>query len=258
MSVLPLSFSGLKAMAVDLILPCFFALARDVTQLPCRGPILVIAPHPDDEVLSCGAAITLARSCGHPVMVLFVTDGSASSTSAVIGPGVLAERRRAEALAALHLLGCTPDTAVFLSYRDGTAAQSIESIAADIRIYLANWRPALVFSPYGCDPHPDHRAVAAALDLLVREHAVHCPVLEYPRFQPYTALTHLLDPRKWRRFRCISTSTLLDTKRLLLAEHRSQCENLTGEPGWQQLSPHWLRMFFQPYELFLEKPLNAQ
>lgn len=40
--------------------------------------VLVIAAHPDDEVLGMGGTIAKLASCGHEVAVLIVTDGSTS------------------------------------------------------------------------------------------------------------------------------------------------------------------------------------
>ncbi|MFM8478219.1 MAG: PIG-L deacetylase family protein, partial [Planctomycetaceae bacterium] len=39
------------------------------------GPVLVIAAHPDDEVLGCGGAIALHRDAGDPVTVVIATRG---------------------------------------------------------------------------------------------------------------------------------------------------------------------------------------
>ncbi len=45
--------------------------------LRTASALIVIAPHPDDDVLGCGALI--ARASMHlPVRVIYLTDGSAS------------------------------------------------------------------------------------------------------------------------------------------------------------------------------------
>ena len=44
------------------------------TRLP-KGPALVLAPHPDDEVVGCAAAIGRARAEGAAVHVLYLTTG---------------------------------------------------------------------------------------------------------------------------------------------------------------------------------------
>ena len=73
--------------------------------------ILILAPHPDDEVVACGAAIAQARAEGAAVAVLFLTHGCVSRETlwpwdrrrydAIVG------RRHAEAQAAALALGVT-------------------------------------------------------------------------------------------------------------------------------------------------------
>ena len=46
--------------------------------------IVVIAAHPDDEVLGCGGTIASAIRCGCHVHVLFVTDGSRGQADCII------------------------------------------------------------------------------------------------------------------------------------------------------------------------------
>ena len=66
-------------------------------------PVVVLAPHPDDETLGCGGLIALKRSLGAPVRVIFMTDG-AGSHSGVDRPALTATRKE-EASAACNVLG---------------------------------------------------------------------------------------------------------------------------------------------------------
>jgi hypothetical protein len=56
--------------------------ARDFTDSAAGRAALVIAPHPDDETLGCGATILRKVSAGSSVTVLIVTDGRHSHRSA--------------------------------------------------------------------------------------------------------------------------------------------------------------------------------
>lgn len=51
----------------------------NVERLP--GPILIIAPHPDDDVLGTGGLIQVAQRVGKSVYVLYVTAGDANGNS---------------------------------------------------------------------------------------------------------------------------------------------------------------------------------
>ena len=72
-------------------------------QLPA-GPLLVIAPHPDDETLGCGGLIIRERLAGRLVRIVFLTDGSQSHRDhPSLTPTALAKLRKAEAVAAAYV-----------------------------------------------------------------------------------------------------------------------------------------------------------
>ncbi|MEJ0062503.1 MAG: PIG-L deacetylase family protein [Alphaproteobacteria bacterium] len=245
--------------AVIEVFQAFFAfLSVDITQSLPAGPALVIAPHPDDETLGCGAAVLRLRDSGFPVRIVIVTDGSSSTQSTVMTPEALAALRQEEARRAAGRLGVTADDVVFLSYPDGKAAAHIEKIAGDIEIQAKLCAPAIVFSPYGIDRHPDHRAVAAAVMRLVNSRVIACPVYEYPLwFWPMGALRHAMAVSPLLTHKRIDAGGYLDRKKAALMEHRSQFENLTGEADWQRLTLAFAARFLKPYELFFEKsPAN--
>src|SRR6185436_12988953 len=105
--------------------------------------ILILAPHPDDEVLCCGGLIQQAVRMGVPVRVAFFTYGDNNQwsflmyrkrpvllPSSVQRMGLL---RHDEAIAAGKILGLKPSQLTFLGYPDfGT-----------LRIWTAHWGAAL-------------------------------------------------------------------------------------------------------------------
>ena len=243
----------LKSLALEFVMPIFFFCAEDVTDTLRAGPVAIIAPHEDDDILSCGAAIAHARRAGVQVKVFFVTDGSRSSVSAMISPEQLSAMRRVEAVEALAVLGVEAEDVVFLNTPDNCVAGNIPQIASVLEQHLAVLKPAVVFSPYGIDPHPDHAATAVVVEGLVRRGVVPGRLFEYPRFKAASAVSHLIHGKLRRRLRRVRAIGLVNLKREALAKHRSQCERLTDEPGWNVLEPHWTRMFFKRFELFVEK-----
>lgn len=90
--------------------------------------VLVLAPHPDDEVMACGGVIRRCVSNGIPVRVVFLTYGDNNEWSfliyrkhAVLLPGAVRQMgllRHDEALRAGQELGLAPDQMVFLGYPD--------------------------------------------------------------------------------------------------------------------------------------------
>jgi LmbE family N-acetylglucosaminyl deacetylase len=97
--------------------------------LDAKTRLLVVAPHPDDEVLGASGAIQRVHTLGGYVHVVYLTDGDgypegvqkedhveAPSPSDYRGYG---RRRRREARAALRTLGLPNDAHTFLSFPDG-------------------------------------------------------------------------------------------------------------------------------------------
>jgi LmbE family N-acetylglucosaminyl deacetylase len=186
--------------------------------------LVVVAPHPDDDVLGCGALI--ARVAPHvPVRVVYVTDGAASHEgSATFPPPRLRAVREREALRALQQLGVR-DAPRFLRWPDGTVPAAGDAAGAPLLLALRSAIPAdcdvAVAVPWRRDPHCDHRAVTSLVDAVLRarpraerfEYAVWLGILgdaeDEPR--PGEGVRVDVDGSAWR-----------SAKRAAIAEHRSQ------------------------------------
>src|SRR5580692_8282234 len=81
---------------------CYWAALEPPAWSPRAGPLVVVAPHPDDETLGAGGLIhTWAARHGLPVVIVSVTDGEAACPEI---PN-LAAVRRSELEAARRELG---------------------------------------------------------------------------------------------------------------------------------------------------------
>ncbi len=131
-----------------------FPPLHDIGRVP-PGPVLVVAPHPDDEICGCGGVAVLHLRRGDRVDVALVTLGEAA--------GDAEERLRESRVAAQHL-GLTD--AVCLGSRDGAVASDAD-LPARIRRLVDELRPRVVYAPSPFEMHGDHvatlHAVAAAL-----------------------------------------------------------------------------------------------
>lgn len=122
-------------------------------------PVLVLAAHPDDEVIGCGAMLAWHRQTGHPVTVVHVSDGAAGDPDARYTD--IAERRAREGRAALACLGV--EDLRSLGFPDGHLPEHLPEIEARIRELLRAVAPRTVYSFFFTEAHRDHRAVAAAV-----------------------------------------------------------------------------------------------
>ncbi|ODC04838.1 hypothetical protein BFW38_16180 [Terasakiispira papahanaumokuakeensis] len=115
--------------------------------------VVVLAPHPDDEVLGCGGTLAqLSQQDDIQITVVILSQGEQQ------GPhpeARLEESRRAQAI-----LGYSQLCAEALP--DGAMATNTPLLEETITQYLAEYQPDLVFCPSIWEMHRDHRAVAEA------------------------------------------------------------------------------------------------
>ena len=122
--------------------------------------VLVIAPHPDDEVFGCGAALADLAARGSENVVLVLTDG-AGGTGDPAERKRIAELRLRESGVALAILGGGKLRTAGLPDRGLWGAEP--ALREALERALAEIGPDLVFAPSPVEIHPDHRAAASAL-----------------------------------------------------------------------------------------------
>jgi len=148
---------------------------------PQAARVLVLAPHPDDEVFGCGG--TIARYTGQniPVRVVIVSDG-AKIASEFPGGSNVSEIRRNETLNALPLLGVHEID--FLDFPDGELPVWKKEILHNIEDIVKEFEPDIIFSPSPIDYHADHIAVSeVVLSLLYKK-----PDLRIAFFEVYQTI----------------------------------------------------------------------
>ncbi len=242
---------------------------RDVTLEASRRSCLVVAPHPDDETLGCGATIARKVDAAAPVWVLIATDGRHSHDSAVIPPEELGPIRTEEARSACRVLGLPDQHLRQLCWEDSRLGERQEELDDVILSVLREVRPAEVLVPSARDWHPDHQSVnRAARVALARDPALGARLLEYPIWhwaegpwlrhgrRPLTAKIVDVVREPWAtmtgsRPELVASGPYLDRKRAALACYRSQLQNLSGEQTWAVFDQRFLNAFLRRYELFL-------
>jgi len=133
------------------------------TLVPRNARAVVVAPHPDDEVLSVGGLLAQLADAGARIEVIAVTDGTASHGGSTEWPVErLATERPLESRLALERLGL-PVEPVRLGLPDGGLAAVRGTLAARLVSLL---RPRdVVFTTWRRDGHPDHEATGQACAL---------------------------------------------------------------------------------------------
>ncbi|USJ00475.1 PIG-L family deacetylase [Xanthomonas prunicola] len=123
--------------------------------------VVVVSPHPDDEVLGCGGLLAMAIDSGREVLIVSVTDGEAAYPDEDAWPPTrLAAARREELRHALSCLGVDPEHVVRLDMGDGQVRAGVIALGARLVDLLKPSDAVLV--TYARDGHPDHEACADA------------------------------------------------------------------------------------------------
>lgn len=222
------------------------------------GASLILAPHPDDEVLGCGGTIAKRVGQGHPVYIAFLTDGRLGVPDR---PDEAQAIREEEATRAAAVLGLAPGALTFLRVEDGQLAASVDPMIGRVGKLIDDLGVAELFAPYRSDYHPDHIAawrIAEACRPMVRR------LYEYPIwFGPWlwsrlgwkarlAASAHLADLRRAVK---VDVGNVLTVKRAALGAYRSQVA------AFGQLGP-WGREFLMSfqgrYELFFTSTGSRQ
>lgn len=206
--------------------------------------LVLLAPHPDDEVLGIGGWASDLAGRGIPVTILSVTDGEASHPgSPTLMPPQLAARRRGESVRAARHLDL-PDP-VRLGLPDGGVAEHEDKLAELIRPHLVSgvWCAA----PLRNDGHPDHEAVARAAACAAQDAGA--VLIEYPIWLWHWSVPG--DPAiSWHRARSIAlTPEQHQAKTRAVGEFATQIQDLSEHPADRTvLPPHILARLLRDHE----------
>ncbi len=128
------------------------------TVLPAQA-VLVLAPHPDDEVFGCGGAIARHVKTGVAVSVLVLTDGALYGDTSV---------RQLESRAAAKVLGYGEPQ--FWNYPDRGLLYD-DALVQRLAEKIAQTGADLVYAPSPWEAHPDHRQTYMLAVAAVRQSA---------------------------------------------------------------------------------------
>lgn len=118
--------------------------------------ILVVAAHPDDEVLGCGGTIKKFTKNGARVKILFLSDGETSRKIDSKKKNKIILLRKKSAIKAANILKA--ETPIFLNYPDNQLDKfPLLKYVKDIEKIISDFKPDLIFTHSHSDINIDHK-----------------------------------------------------------------------------------------------------
>ena len=141
--------------------------------MPASEPVLVVAAHPDDEVLGCGATMARLAAEGQPVHIAILGEGITSRSSRDDSDAKLLRRLHQQAEAAALKVGAK-DVVLFKLPDNRLDTLPMLEIAKLIEDLIQKLRPAVIYTHHPGDLNLDHGIVHRAVLIATR------PVLGHP------------------------------------------------------------------------------
>ena len=155
--------------------------------MPSNKKVLIVAAHPDDEVLGCGGTMARHHKQGDEVHVVFMADGVSSRTKISLSSTDIEVRNKAAA-AACKILHAQP--AHFFSFPDNRMdAIPLIDIVQQLEKLISSIAPETIYTHNGSDLNVDHRITHEAVMTACR------PQPDYPVKEIYSF--EILSSTEW-------------------------------------------------------------
>ena len=190
--------------------------------------VLVVAAHPDDEVLGCGGTIARHTAAGDQVHVLFMADGEASREEADITQRRLAANNCADALGISER--------IFLDWPDNKLdSVPLLDVVQSLEPHIRRLNPSIVYTHFSGDLNIDHRVTAQAVMTACRPQPGSLPALK--RILSFEVLSstewsmnETFVPNYW-----IDITATIEEKMLALAPYDSEMREYPHTRSYQNV-----------------------
>ncbi len=195
------------------------------SQTTAASPVvLVVAAHPDDEIIAIGGTINRIVQAGTRVIVVFVTNGSRGLPAAVSVEHRVAIRE-SEALEALSAVGVDKRDVSFLGFPDTGCYRYMSLIARDLYGVFQRYEPEEVYVHGIEGGHIDHDVIGYVVQRIVEQVSVR-NIWEWAEYNGQFPLQsseiEFPDDSQNRSERVLLTRVELSQKAIALQRYESQ------------------------------------
>lgn len=219
--------------------------------------VLVIAPHPDDEVFGTGGMIALKRAAGVQVNVLYLTQGESSHRDCCnISQADIARSRRRLASEAARLLSLDPNHLHWLDLPDGNipgkAQDGFDEATSRVLELVEKISPNEVYCPHPFDCWQDHVAASEIVREALYRYNHQCELIYYLVWAWHSQSLRRLMKLGWSNSWCLDIGQVFEKKQAAMKRYLSERVPSCGKPYIGTLPLGFLVPFHKPYEVFFE------
>lgn len=179
--------------------------------------LLIVSPHPDDEMLGCGGLLARHCAAGKKAHVLFLTRGEASLgeccdvSKSLVGPA-----RQRLAVEAHASMGISEDRLCFLDGKDGhlprSGGEGFPEFTDRIARHIELLRPEAVFCPHPFEVFNDHVAGEQLTRAAIGKLSYRPELFYYCVWLWYSMPLHKAIHLRWRDARLLDITGQLPAK----------------------------------------------
>jgi LmbE family N-acetylglucosaminyl deacetylase len=226
-------------------------LLSQAAAIPDYESMLVIAPHPDDEVIGLGGLLVESIRAKKRIHVVYLTDGEKSLDD--LEPSIVAGQRLALTRKVLSSLGLPESQTSRLHLPDGSIPHpghvNHDAAVKQLEAILYEFRPDAVFVTHPLDTWPfDHVAAFELAVQAVRKSRLSCRLYGYWVWLRYSMPLNKIAVICWNDIIKIPVDDVMAEKRKLLDLYlKPACAD--GRSWSGELPDSMLKPFERPYEV---------
>lgn len=149
------------------------------TSLQLKDKVLIVAPHPDDEVLGCSGLIQRMIENGKQVHIVILSGGGKSHQSCChIDESTLIDSRRNLSRKAAEILGLPLNQLHFLDYPDGRISYN-DPETQRLQTLIEKISPDAIFVPHKGEGWSDHIEAGKIVREIIRTKTTPIQLYEY-------------------------------------------------------------------------------
>jgi len=211
--------------------------------------VVIVAPHPDDEVLGCGGLMQQLIELNCKILILAVSNGTQSHpNSTKYSPDQLNILRPQESLAALNCLGVAESAEhIALDLQDGQIHLQTDQLWQGLAQVVS--ADDILICSYAFDGHPDHEAVGKTVQAYAKAQQLPCFHVLIWAWHWAKPLDSRID---WNRAKAYSlTEEQITKKHQAMMQFKTQLEPDETTGNMAVLSPSTIDRLLMPYEVYL-------